>query len=100
MSYNVCLSNEDCIFDSRTGFKKFSDALRWSYGRGGRYKVQIDDDRNPEEWGWNFNTTTGNEDQQSIEWWGYMGEYKRVWAKTGEGAWVAKIIELTKEGQL
>lgn len=41
MKYDVCLSNDDCIFDSESGFDTIADALKWGLKRGNRYVLQI-----------------------------------------------------------
>lgn len=42
--YNATLSNKDCIFDSRTDFETFREALDWALNRGESYKAYIEDD--------------------------------------------------------
>ena len=40
-TYDVALSNKDCIFDSRHGFESIAEAMEWAMGRGGNYVIQI-----------------------------------------------------------
>lgn len=41
MKYEVCLSNDSCIFDSETGFDTIEEAIKWGLNRGNRYVLQI-----------------------------------------------------------
>lgn len=41
-SYNVSLSNNSCIFDSRSGFSTAAEAADFAAGRGGKYRVYVD----------------------------------------------------------
>ncbi len=41
MKYEVCLSNDSCIFDSETGFATIEEAIKWGLNRGNRYVIQI-----------------------------------------------------------
>ena len=38
-NYELCLSNQDCIFDSAT-FDDAKAAADWATGRGGKYVIQ------------------------------------------------------------
>ena len=38
-NYKLCLSNQDCIFDSAT-FDDAKAAADWATGRGGKYVIQ------------------------------------------------------------
>ena len=42
--YSVSLSNQDCIFDSASGFQTAKEAMQWALGRGGSYVAQIQND--------------------------------------------------------
>ena len=42
--YSVSLSNQDCIFDSASGFQTAKEAMQWALGRGGCYMAQIQND--------------------------------------------------------
>lgn len=41
MKYEVCLSNDSCIFDSEVGFDTIAEAIEWGLGRGHRYVLHI-----------------------------------------------------------
>ncbi len=45
VTYDVGLSNRDCIFDSTDKFESPEDALDWADGRGGDYVIQIGNSR-------------------------------------------------------
>lgn len=47
--YNVALSNDSSIFDSRDGFDSVASAMEWASGRGGKYVIQIGREVNGEE---------------------------------------------------
>ena len=47
--YNVALSNDSCIFDSRDGFDTVAEALSWASNRGRSYTIQIAREVNGEE---------------------------------------------------
>lgn len=40
--FNVTLSNNNCIFDSKTGFLTIEEAMEWARGRGRKYHVMIE----------------------------------------------------------
>lgn len=42
--YSVSLSNQDCIFDSASGFQTAKEAMQWALGRGGSYVAQLQND--------------------------------------------------------
>ena len=41
MKYDICLSNQDAIFDSASDFGTAEEAIEWGLGRGMRYVMQI-----------------------------------------------------------
>ncbi|MEI3123229.1 MAG: hypothetical protein V8S81_05425 [Oscillospiraceae bacterium] len=41
MKYEVCLSNDSCIFDSEIGFDTIAEAIEWGLGRGPRYVLHV-----------------------------------------------------------
>lgn len=41
MKYEVCLSNDSCIFDSEVGFDTIEEAIEWGLGRGHRYVLHV-----------------------------------------------------------
>lgn len=48
LKYNVSLLNNDCLFDSKDGFDDFSKAVEWSAGRGDKYVVNIEIEKDNE----------------------------------------------------
>lgn len=41
MKYEVCLSNDSCIFDSEIGFDTIKEAIEWGLNRGKRYVLHV-----------------------------------------------------------
>lgn len=58
MKYGICLSNQDAIFDSASGFDTAGEAIEWGLGRGGRYVMQIGPD-GEEAFGVSLSVTNG-----------------------------------------
>ena len=58
MKYEICLSNQDAIFDSASGFETAEEAIEWGLGRGGRYVMQIGPD-GEDEFGVSLGVTNG-----------------------------------------
>jgi hypothetical protein len=41
-TYNVSLANNQCVFDSHSGFATSAEAVDFAAGRGSKYRVYID----------------------------------------------------------
>lgn len=68
--FHVGLSNSDCAFDEKGGFKSVQEALEWAVGRGGKYVIMIDDKIN--WWSIAYDDFT-----ETFQWWDGW-EWKKV----------------------